>query len=461
MSASSAFFRGVAFVRRNPSVFYSLSLIVVVVGVIFWNSYYSLGKFQRSVDGLLQNKALLSEQLFGVFAEDLLHDSETLSGKIGRIRKENPDISNIVVFGKPDEDGFRTISSTDPEDMERVWSEPFYYLAWSQEEGVAFLSNSGGERFWNVLKQIRSDSGEKIGLVLFQLSLRENDAFIASEVRNVHVVAIISLLFVLLILANHLRFFRYAIRAAELEEIDKMKDDFVSMASHELRSPITILRGYLDLLKDRVSGEEGRGYVANMDMTLERLSTLVEDLLNVSRLEQDRLPIDMKSVGLREILRPIADDFSVLAGKKGLGFAYSDADLPQTNVSADPERVKQILVNLLSNAVKYTKEGKVELSVSEKGGDVVVTVADTGLGISAEDMEHLFGKFYRVRNVDTEKIPGTGLGLWIAREIARKMGGDLTVESIQGVGSHFSLRLKKAENKGQETRDKKQEPVEI
>lgn len=444
MPVKSAFSRGVAFVRRNPSIFYSLSLIVVVVGVIFWNSYYSLGKFQKSVDSLVQNKALLAGRLFEVFAEDALRDPESLSKKITRIRAENMDVSNVVVFGRPGEDGFQAIVSTDQEDMERTWNEPFYFLAWSQEEGVAFLSNDQRGRFWNVLKQVRDDSGEKMGLVLFQLSLEESDAFIAAEVRKVYVVAILSLLFVLLILANHLRFFRFAIRAAELEEIDKMKDDFVSMASHELKSPITILRGYLDLLKDRITGKEDLEYVSNMDMTLDRLSTLVEDLLNVSRLEQNRLPIDVQSIDLREMLRPIATDFSVLAREKGLGFSYDEVAVPEGGVSVDPERTKQILVNLLSNAVKYTKEGSVTLSVSEKGSDVVITVADTGLGISAEDMTHLFGKFYRVRNVDTEKIPGTGLGLWIAREIARKMDGDLTVESMQGVGSHFNLQLKKA-----------------
>lgn len=440
----STFSKGVAFVRRNPSVFYSLFLIIVVVGVIFWNSYYSLGKFQKSTDSLLQGSALLSERLFGVFAEDLIRDPEKLSEKVGRILRENPNVSNIVVLEKSGEDGFRVTTSTNPDDMGRIVDDPFYFLAWSQEEGVAFLGNESGERFWNVLKQIRSGSGEKIGLIFFQLSLRENDAFISEEVRKVYVVAITSLLFVLLILANHLRLFRYAIRAAELEELDKMKDDFVSMASHELKSPITILRGYVDLLKEPIPEQEAKRYVASMDVTLERLSTLVEDLLNVSRLEQNRLPIDVRSVGLEEILRPIADDFTVLANEKELEFSYVDTDLPRESVSADPERMKQILVNLLSNAVKYTKKGKVELKVSEKGDDVIVTVADTGLGISAEDMEHLFGKFYRVKNVDTEKIPGTGLGLWIAREIARKMGGDLTVESIQGVGSHFSLHLKKA-----------------
>jgi hypothetical protein len=145
MFAASAFSRGVSFVRRNPSVFYSLSLIVVVVGVIFWNSYYSLGKFQQSVDSLVQSKALLSGRLFEAFASDKLHDPEDLSERIQRIREENPDISNIVVFGKPDEEGFRTIVSTDPEDVGRVWSEPFYLIAWSEEDGVAFLSNDQRE----------------------------------------------------------------------------------------------------------------------------------------------------------------------------------------------------------------------------------------------------------------------------------------------------------------------------
>ena len=111
---------------------------------------------------------------------------------------------------------------------------------------------------------------------------------------------------------------------------------------------------------------------------------------------------------------------------------------------ADPDRVKQILVNVLSNAVKYTPKGTVEVTVTDERDTVSVTVADSGLGISAEDMEHLFSKFYRVRNAETERISGTGLGLWIAREIARKMGGDLTAESIHGVGSHFTLHLKKA-----------------
>ena len=98
MSAPSVFSRGLSFVRKNPSIFYSLSLIVVVVGVIFWNSYYSLGKFQKSVDSLIQGKALLAERMFEAFAEDLFRDPDILAEKVRRIREENTDVSNIVVF---------------------------------------------------------------------------------------------------------------------------------------------------------------------------------------------------------------------------------------------------------------------------------------------------------------------------------------------------------------------------
>ena len=451
MMTSSVFSRSIRFVRKNPSVFYSLFLIVTVVSVIFWNSYYSLAKFQKSTDSLIRGKALLSEQLFEVFADDLLRDPQRLSEKMTRIQGESPDVSNIVVFERSGEEGFRALVSTDSEDMGKLWNEPFFSLAWSQEEGVAFLSNDRGKRFWNVLRQVRNDAGQKTGLVLFQLSLEESDAFVSAEVRKAYLVAIVSLLVVLLILANHLRFFRYAIRATELEEVDRMKDDFISMASHELKSPITILRGYTDLIKDGISVDDSMkekrdllGYVGNMESTLGRLGTLVDDLLSVSRLEQNRLPITSVAIDLDGILRPIADDFSILAKEKGLDFKYPDTDMSTLRIVADPERVKQIIVNLFSNAVKYTKEGSVSVTVSEYKGDALITVADTGLGISAEDMSHLFEKFYRIKNVETEKIPGTGLGLWIAREIAQKMGGDLTVESISGVGSHFSLRLKKS-----------------
>lgn len=440
--------RGIAFVKKNPTVVYSVFLVLAVTAAIFWNSYYALSRFEKSTGELIVSKAALAEKVFGVLSADLLVSPEALQMKINQLKSEADDISAIVVLKRSDDhEGFSTIASTDPNDVGSVRNEIPYLLAWSEESGTAFVSNQNGSRYWNVIKSVRTSDGEKKGLVFFQLSLQGSDAFAESVIRQVYVAAFSALFFVLLLLLNHLRFSRYALRAVRLEEVDRMKDDFISMASHELKSPITILRGYADLLKSDLNTRGGVAeaqsieYVVNMESTLKRLGTLVDDLLNVSRLEQNRLPIEIRSIDLGETLRPLIVDFSIAAKEKGLELRCQE--FPAVSVSADPERVKQILVNLLSNAVKYTQKGEVSVKVEAEDDAVSVTVADSGIGLTAEALGNLFAKFYRVRTAETEKISGTGLGLWIAREIARKMGGDLTVESIHGVGSHFTLRLKK------------------
>ncbi len=444
----------VSFVRKNPSVIYSVVLVAAVTAAIFWNSYYALSRFEQSAGELLVSKAALAEKTFGVLSSDSFAAPGALQSKIDLLRQEaGSDLSAISVLERaPGDDGFSVIASSDQGEIGIVHREPPYTLAWSEAAGMAFVSNQGGDRYWNVIKSVTAPDGTRQGLVFFQLSLRDNDAFISSVMSQVYLVTCATLFLVILLLLNHLRFSRFALRATKLEEVDRMKDDFVSMASHELKSPITILRGYTDLMKGDLASPETDAtrnqvaeYVGNMEATLERLGTLVDDILNVSRLEQNRLPITVASSDLGDMLAPLVLDYSVAAEKKGLELSY--VPMPGLTVLADPDRVKQIFVNLLSNAVKYTPKGAVGVTVTEERDTVSVTVADSGLGISAEDMKHLFSKFYRVRSAETERISGTGLGLWIAREIARKMGGDLTAESIHGVGSHFTLHLKKSGNK--------------
>ncbi|MFZ2187406.1 MAG: HAMP domain-containing sensor histidine kinase [Candidatus Moraniibacteriota bacterium] len=444
--------KGIVFTRKNPTILYSLALIVVITGALFANSYYSLKKFQDTADALLKSKAVLAENIFRTLGSDLLRDPVSLQVKLDQVKEENSDVAEIAVFSRAtDDDSFITIAATDQSSIGTPVAEVSlpYLIAW-QDGRVAstFLTNENGERYWNVVKKITDASGHGLGLIVFQLSLKEHDAFVEKAILQAYAVSLLSLFFVLLLLMNHMRFFRYALRVTKLEEVDHMKDDFISMASHELKTPLTVLRGYVDLLKESVgvprseeTAQQTQTYLENMDSSIARLNDLIEDILNVSRIEQNRLPIAIAPVDLLPLLSDIAAQFSVLAKSKGLIFQYE----PQTplSVAADPARVKQILVNLVGNAVKYTPHGTVTLSVKEADDAVVVEVADTGLGIAAEAVQNLFAKFYRVKTGSTAKISGSGLGLWISREIARQMGGDITVESIEGVGSHFHLRLKK------------------
>jgi len=240
------------------------------------------------------------------------------------------------------------------------------------------------------------------------------------------------------------------IKATKLEEVDKMKDEFISMASHELRTPLTSIRGYVEILEDSEkiksleNNKDELRCLNNVKNLANRLNNLVTDILEVSKIEQNRMPIKAEKINPEDIIEKSIQDSKIPAKGKGLELVYKKEKL--SDVLSDSERLSQILENLLKNAIKYTENGKVELSTKEDNKYLYITVADTGIGISADNLKELFSKFYRVVNEKTQRIQGTGLGLWISREIARKMKGDITVESIEGVGSHFTLKLPKTKS---------------
>lgn len=444
------------FIRKNPVVAYSALLIVVVTSVIFFNTYYSLKKFEESVDTLVKSRAAIVGDFATELARGRWGEWESLQQGIDTLLEENArkqgDIRDITLIAS--EDGRLPVRvSTNRDNLVLTDIRDRLFENALHESGGTMLmyldTADNGERVWNAVKAIRGQDDERLGLVFIQFSLEKYDTYVEETLRQVYAVAIISLCIILLLILNHTRLFRYAIKATRLEEVDRMKDDFISMASHELRSPMTVLKGYLEMLGDGLEKKAGEGeqfteekqYIRNMNASVERLVELVEDILNVSRIEQNRLPMDIKDFDMRPVLDEIAAGYRLLAEQKRLEFSFVVPD--RLMVTGDSARAKQIITNLLSNAVKYTEKGKVEVSIKESEGQIGIMVADTGFGIGPDGLKHLFEKFYRVRTESTAKIAGTGLGLWISREIARKMGGDLTVESIEGIGSHFTLSLPK------------------
>jgi two-component system phosphate regulon sensor histidine kinase PhoR len=248
---------------------------------------------------------------------------------------------------------------------------------------------------------------------------------------------------VVLLVANQGRLFGYALTVTKLKEIDKMKDMFISMASHELRTPLTAIKGYTELLKEKKeiqSDEQSGHFLNNISISVERLQDLVNDVLEVSRAEGNRLPMEIIELDPSEIISQSVEEMRSQATAKGLTLDYQPLEAPVV-VKADKDRLKQVLINLIGNSVKYTLKGSVEVSVRTKRKELLITIADTGIGISSEDQANLFQKFYRIQNEHTRGVTGTGLGLWITLEIVKKMNGNITVESIEGVGSHFTVHL--------------------
>lgn len=236
--------------------------------------------------------------------------------------------------------------------------------------------------------------------------------------------------------------------------IEKSKTQFLNLASHELRGPVTVIRGYVSMLEGGLLGElneRGRKAAGVMSAKVSEMNELIEEMIDAARLEEGGLTLRQVESDLRDIARSAAEVVSPMLNRNH----RIVLDLPErrVRVHVDPERTKTIIANLLSNAIKYSpRGGHITCSVRSRGGTAKVAVSDEGLGIRREDLPTLFTRFGRVVTPETEHLKGTGLGLFLSRQLARLQGGDITVVSELGKGSTFTLHLPTAANKEAEPR---------
>jgi PAS domain S-box-containing protein len=227
-------------------------------------------------------------------------------------------------------------------------------------------------------------------------------------------------------------------------ELDRMKDEFVSLVSHELRTPLTSIKGYVDLLIDGDAGEvteEQKEFLEIVKNNSDRLVLLVNDLLDVSRIEAGRINLRVQPVDLAGCIDEVATSLRPLMEQKRQSLKVEvPADLPQ--VRADRDRVVQVMTNLLSNAHKYTLEGgAVTVRAQAAEDEVQVEVGDTGVGMTADERDKLFTKFFRAQNPATQNVGGTGLGLNIVKSLVEKQGGRIWVISEPMKGSTFIFTI--------------------
>ena len=226
-----------------------------------------------------------------------------------------------------------------------------------------------------------------------------------------------------------------------LRELDRLKDEFIGLVSHEIRTPLASIIGYVELLREEgVSGPDADLCAEVIERNAKRLQHLVGDLLFLSQIQSGKMAMEFQDADLAGIAASALEELRPEAQRKHIDLALSATDVPR--LALDPMRIAQLLGNLLSNAVKFSPDGgRVEVRLRREGDQVVLAVADTGIGIPAADRERVFERFFRTAIAARHAIQGTGLGLAVTKAIVEAHHGTIAVDSDEGRGSTFTVCL--------------------
>lgn len=232
----------------------------------------------------------------------------------------------------------------------------------------------------------------------------------------------------------------------ELKRISKAKSDFVSAVSHELRTPLTSIKGYASILIAGKLGEIApaqKERLEKIDKHSNNLVHLINNLLDIARIESGRVQMDIKEISLKELLDSTIDIFTPQIKEKNMTFKIN-SNIKIDKIKADRSQIERVFLNLLSNAVKFTPEkGKISLTIDEKEESIRFSVEDTGIGIPKQDIEKIGQEFFRANNTQDQNIKGTGLGISLVKKIIEAHNGKLWIESELGKGTKFSFTIPK------------------
>ena len=455
LSLFKSIYKGGVFIKNNPQVLYTLFLMFAIPLAFIYTG-------QRFLDVSVKNQERLEKERIG-----LMHDVFVSSIHIvDHLKRENhpflQDVVDKIVEKNPNITAFKVVlrkngknivvasNNKDEIGQDDTENELFYGMAGAQlNDSIIYPVIENGERHWKAVRSILDEEKNVRGFVFTDISMATIDRVAAQNIRKAYWTLFFIIIAISVLLFRQARIIDYAQLYKKLKEVDKMKDDFISMAAHELKTPLAAIRGYVSLIDtSRLSDEDKEG-VARINESIERLNTLIGDILDVARIQQGRMKFSFEDVEPSEIIASVVDSFRLMAKEKALVLEYQKTPLPKIHI--DPKRFEQVLINLIGNALKYTPRGSVrittEVEKSFKGNDMLhIRVSDTGVGISADDQKKLFKRFSRIRTRKTANIGGTGLGLWITAKIVATMGETIKVEYIEGKGSDFIISKKKKKN---------------
>lgn len=449
-------------INRKPmnkdklEVVYSIAVIVTIPILLIANTVFLASSTRNAFNSEIRRKADLVNSVIANTARDYIAvgDYDGLHKNLQDLENDQPAVVGVSVIERK-EGGYVSTVMTDTAKSLQGDSSSLGIDANAQAtlvfEGkwpIAKLlnveyGNGRRDQAWSVMTPVINDEGNVIAAVSSNMLVADAREAIDKTFNISILILLASIVVIVAMLFRHFRMVGYVQLLAKQKELNQTMSDFLSVATHELKAPTTIIKGYLSNVMDGTYGPVDTKIQEQLQTAYaqtDRLKDLVNDLLNVSRIEQGRISYTITSVDSSSLIHMIASNYQKIAEGKGLELKMDiPSNLPL--VHGDQGRLQEVFTNLIDNAVKYTARGSVTVSQRLEASRVITNVHDTGFGMSPEARKRLFQRFYRIKTKDTEGISGTGLGLWIIKQYIEAMGGTIEVESIEGVGSNFIVSM--------------------
>ena len=439
--------------RGRREIIYSLIIIVLIPLLFVFNTLLLARRIRSDTNLTVRRHA---DQVNTVMAESLRKGIETkdyagVKSQITEISKQQASIGSLFVAKKAG-DNYLVIANTSDTPTELTENDKLqlsivFQRARSTAKRIDLHTNDGRTlKGWNVVTPLLDTNSNTEAVISTNVLTSDAEELVDNTLLASFIATAVSVVVIVLLLLNHFKFVGYVNLLNRQKEVNQTMSDFLSVATHELRAPMTIIKGYISNVTDGTFGEVNdkiKDSLNTASAQTDRLNNLVQDLLNVSRIDQGKISMDIQKVNIQETIKMIVAGYEKQAREKRVEMFYHPKNAD--DVLVDIGRFQEIMTNLIDNAFKYTEMGMITVAHRREGKMLVTTVIDTGAGMNEEEQSRLFQRFYRVQNASTKGIPGTGLGLWITKKYIEMMGGKITVSSIVGVGTEFGIAFKIAD----------------
>ncbi len=431
--------RGVRLIKVHRSFVYTAALLVIIPVTFVLSGQQFLDVAREHQTRAEKNRIGLLHDAFVAYTEET-QNTDGLVRMATQIATLNPDIRylGLVTY----REGIFTSRALAGDLVdENLYTDLIKVSSVRLDESVVFETRIQGESVRVGVRAIAKEGALPEQFLVTTFSTEASDAVYRSKVRMTYLYLLGVIFLIMLLVIRHARIINYADLYTEQKRALSAKTAFITMTAHELRSPLSAIRGYASMLVEAKGvSKEKKEYAKRIEESSAYMIGLVSDMLDVAKIESGGAVLAKDRCLVEETLLRLVSRLEALATEHGIALRVEGV-AKDLAIMADRTRLEQILVNLISNALKYTKEGSVTLAASVVHGKCEIRIKDTGVGMSAEDQQKLFAPFFRTEDAEISGVVGTGLGMWITKQFIEAMGGSVDVESIRGVGTHIVVKF--------------------